>query len=149
MSTAGAFDGLGTVLLADPGLTGWSVTHFGRALTLVNGNRPVETVASQHLPALVLEMGDGQAEELVHGQQMETVQELGCALVWNEQNEADAFVQRTALPEIIARALMSNRTLSGQVAGAWLQSWSPDRGANHPRNVFVFAVAVEDFIQGA
>lgn len=147
MSTAGAFQGLGATLTGDAGLIAWARDNFGATLHLVNGNRPVEIIANGKLPALVLETGPGEGAELVGGQQMETTQEMNGALVWREQDEAAAFVQRLALPEILARALMTDRRLGGQVEGAWLQSWEPDRGANHPLNVFRFKVAAEDFIE--
>lgn len=147
MSTTGALQGLGVALIADAGLTAWARSHFGRDLKLVNGNRPTERLGASLLPALVVEAGAGRAEELVHGRQMEAVHELNGAIVWHTQDEDAAFVQRIALPDLIATALMADRRLGGAVEGAWLQSWEPDRGANHPTNVFRFAVAAEDFIE--
>lgn len=143
MSTTGALQGLGTVLMADAGLKAWARQHLDHALHLVNGNRPTQVVVDHKLPALVIEMGAGDSEEQIHGHEMAAVTELQGVIVWQEQDEDAAFVQRIALPDLIAKALMADRSLGGRVDGAWLQSWEPDRGANHPLNVFRFIVAAE------
>lgn len=143
MSVAGAITGLGDVLLADAGLTAWARDVSAHGLHRVDGNRPVENIGQQNLPALVLELGAGTSEEQVHGHEMAAVQELAGAIVWQEQDEATAFAQRMALPPLLARAVMANRRLNNAVDGAWLNDWEADRGANHPLNIFRFTVVAE------
>jgi hypothetical protein len=147
MSLAAFHTNLKALLLADAGLSAWATTHFGLALTAVDGNVPVEVIRDDELPALIFELGDGTSTILVGGQRQDAATDLLLALVWHEEDPVAAFAQRTALPELLVQAVMADPTLTGVVDGAWVSSWEPDRNVYHPRHVFRATVRGELAIQ--
>lgn len=139
MSKSDFHSGLSALLQADTALSAWSVTHFGQALSVINGVR-VETIRPGELPALVLELGDASTgpEVLNHSQRVED--EIHGAIVWHEQDYDDAFTQRLTLPDILIKAVMADPGLDGKVDGAWVSRIEPDRNVNHPEHLMWFTV---------
>lgn len=142
---------LGQVIKADAEVAAWVVANFGagKVLTIVNGNVPVAQMNAHEMPALVLEVGDGDLDEIVLGGDNQDVEADGLVgIVWSEVDAAKAFTHRLELPDIIARALLRNRTLNindgngDAVAGCKLEDWVSDRGdrAHHPRHFMTFTV---------
>lgn len=116
---------------------------LGGAVTVIRGNSLVDMIAPQQLPVAVCEPGDGETggEPIGVGSQ-----ELGpdflLAFVWHETDVAKAFTQRLRLPELVSALMQRNPTLNIAGAAAWLASWEPDRGANHPRQRWSCTISV-------
>ena len=132
-------------LTADAGLVGWANTHFAKTLTPIDGNVPIKNIDTEKLPALVFEFDDGDKTGglTVGGKRQLFNTALHVVFLWHEEDRAKAFTQRKQLSELMAKAIMANNNLSGAVGGAWLASWVPDRGVNHPRHVWRSKVAAE------
>lgn len=118
---------------------------LGTPPVVVLSNTPMQSLSTAHrLPVLVLEQGDGETAPISEGSEhsrtignysQEFASTLSLALVWREQDRDAAFIQRTRLPAIFARLLLRN-PMPGGIAGAWLDSWTPDRAVNHPLHVW-------------
>lgn len=136
MTVAAFHDALKTLLLADSDLVDWATTWTGGSWTAVDGNVQVAKIRPEELPALVFELGDGEATPItVGGGRQDAVQELLVAVVWHDPDPAAAFAARAELPELLAEAIIADPTLGGAVAGAWLTDWQSDRNAVHPIHV--------------
>ena len=144
MSLDTAHTNLKALLLGDAGLTNWANTHFAKTLTAVDGNVPVKSLDTGNLPVIVFEIDDGDSAGQATGGKRQLFR-FGwkLALMWHEEDRAKAFTQRKQLPELLAKAVMVNNTLSGAVGGAWLDDFDPDRGVNHPRHVFRTTIRAE------
>lgn len=140
MSLATFHDGLKAALAADTALDNWANSHFGKSLTFVDGNTPIQSLPQDKVPALLLELGDGDNTEEVGNEYQQPETEILGAVVWQEQDRANAFSQRLALPDLLVKAVMADGTLGGKVDGAWVSSWETDKGANHPVQVLRFTV---------
>lgn len=132
-------------LLADAGIVNWANTHFAKVLTTVDGNVPLKNLGTEKLPAIIFEFDDGDKTDglTVGGKRQLFNTSLHVVFYWHEEDPAKAFTQRKQLPDLMAKAVMANNNLSGAVGGAWLASWKPDRGVNHPRHVWRSKVAAE------
>ena len=115
---------------------------------VVVSNRPVAEIGIEHLPAIVVEQGDGNAAPISEGDDQFLAigggiqsfsSTLDMAVVWKEQDHTTAFTQRTRLPDIFARFLLRNPRPGG-IAGAWLASWEADRAVNHPTQIWVCTI---------
>lgn len=140
MSLATFHSGLKARLLADTGLSSWATTHFSKSLTAIDGNRRIKSINQTDVPALIFELGDGDNTEEVGNHYQRPTTEISVVLVWQEQVPETAFAQRLALPDLLIKAVMADGTLGGNVDGAWVSDWSPDRGANHPVQIMRFTV---------
>lgn len=144
MSLPALHANLKTQLQAHIPLASWSTTHFAKALTYIDGNMPVQQLRPAELPALILELGDGEYDPIVVGGKRQLVRaQILLAVVWHEKSALAAFAQRTALPELIASAVRADPTLSGAVAGSWLNEFQTDRGGNHPTHMLRFEVVAQ------
>lgn len=132
MSLDAAHPQLVAVLTADAELTAWVTTHFGQALTVLNGNRELKEFRNNELPVLVFELGDGESEPLNNARYADAAQEIRFGVVWYEPDFDAAFIQRRALPDIMVKALLRNKTLNGTVSEAAVSNWSFAQGVDNP-----------------
>ena len=147
MSLANAYDNLATTLTGDTDLTAWAAP-IGGPLTLFKGNRLVPNLLDTDLPALVLELGDFQAERLVSGRQHELTVAMKFSIAWKDTDYDAAFDRKQALPELVTRAVMGNPDLNGEVSEAWVSGGLADFGYHHPRHAMGFTVTAELRVTG-
>lgn len=145
MSLRDAHTGLETLLLADAAIAAWLASWSLAALTAIRGNRPVEQVAAGKLPALILEPGDWSAGGLFPGDARRRFEsEIAAAVIWLEQSETDAYLQRLELPELLVDAVHTDPTLGGAVAHAYVAGGSYAIAPARPAlRVLRFATRVE------
>ena len=137
MSVKTAIEQLGAVLIADAGLVAWASAHFDKPLSTLYGNKPIAVVDPETMPLIVLELGDGEIEnEVLGGDVAGVVANIEIAIVWQAEDTAKAFTQRSELADLMPLAVMREATLNGAAAAAELTRWSSDRGANHPNQLF-------------
>lgn len=148
MSAVGFHAAVAALLASDALLQADITTLLGSSVTRVlASNQPWATIPSDVYPCWVIEQGDGTAasitndgaDALVIGggwQSFESTLEI--ALIWSEPDRERAATQRATLPEILARLFLRNPQPG--VSQAWLASWSPDQGINHPRQVWTCSV---------
>jgi len=134
---------LKALLLANAGLVAWARDNFGSGLVAIDGNVEVERVRPREMPALIFELGNAELEIEVGNYSQTAQAEMLLAVVWHEDDPARAFAQRLALPDLMAKAVMSDHVLAGAVDGAWLSKWESDKGVNHPRHVVRFTISGE------
>ncbi len=118
------------VLTGDVALTAWANAHFGKAFTVLNGNRDLKEFRDNELPALVFELGDGEPTPMGH-KYNDVTQQIKFGFVWYEDNFEAAFDQRKGLPEIVLDAIMRTDTLNGAVADAALTAWRFAQGVDN------------------
>lgn len=117
---------------------------LGSVPTVIHGNRPPAQIPDHKLPAVVMEAGDGEQAALTEGddeamtvggqfQGFATVVFL--SFVWHQRDVEAAYDQRMELPGIVARLFLRNPA-PGNIAGARLTDWEPDRGVNHPTQIW-------------
>ena len=112
---------------------------------IVKSNVPLGNLPTDSLPCWVLEQGEGMAasinnngddEGLVIGlSQQQFVSELHCSLIWSEQDREVAGEQRSDLPTLMTQLMLRN-PMPGGIPFAQLREWEPDRGVNHPLQVW-------------
>ena len=116
------------------------------------GNRPLQSLGQEHLPAWVIEAADSDASAigadqdeagLVIGSDRQGFRaEIPLALVWHQQCPETAFNQRLDLASALNRLLLRNPALGETAELAWLAGTNNDRQALHPTHVAMFRVAV-------
>ena len=111
---------------------------------VLTSNRPLAQIPANLFPCFVIEQDDGEAssaetdgdEGLTIGCGEQTFRSrLLVSLVWTDQDNDRAGVARATLPEIFTRLLLRNPQPGG-VLGAWLSQWQPDKGVNHPLQIW-------------
>lgn len=115
------------------------------SMHVLEANTPIAAIPAGSYPCWTVEQGDGQAQSISNDgddegmtightqQQFSSTLEL--ALVWKENDRARAKSARAQLPALLAQLLLRNPQ-PGDIAGAWLESWQPDRGGLHPLQVW-------------
>ena len=146
MSAAAFHNGVKAALLGDAVFSAAIAALLGRPVTAAHGaNVPLASLPADRLPCFVIEQGDGDAasisvdggdEGLVIGlAQQQFASELHVTLVWSEQDRETAGMQRRSLPGLLAQ-LMLRMPQPGGIHFARLAGWEPDRGVNHPLQVW-------------
>lgn len=145
MSLKNFQSGLQSLLLADTGLIGWLETHFGAGTTFtpILSNRPVAHINTNEMPGLVFEIDDGESSQVVGNYKQDNDVVLNVAVGWHENDPDKAFVQRAELADLMIAAVMQDHTLSGQVAGCWVEGFRSDKNVNHPKHFMTFDVRGE------
>ena len=143
MSLPNAQAQLQTVLEVNTALIAWAQTHFNREWTELKANRPVKILRPDEMPLRVYELDVGDTGPEVMNQSQTVVTSISVAVGWHEQDYATAFDQRTALIDLMIKAVMANSTLNDSVAGAWVSKFIPDQSVNHPKHFVTFEVAIE------
>lgn len=115
------------------------------AMQVLEANTPIASIPAGSFPCWAVEQGDGVAQSIGNAgddegmvighaeQQFSSTLEL--ALVWKDNDRARAKAARAQLPSAMAQLLLRNPQPGG-IAGAWLESWQPDRGGMHPVQVW-------------
>lgn len=132
MSLDAAHTQLSSIITSDADVVAWANTHFGKALTVLNGNRELKEFRDYELPALVFEIVNGDSEPLNNSNYAETSQEIKFGFVWYEPDFTASFTQRKTLPDLIVKAVLRNKTLNSTVSEAAVNSWSFAQGVNTP-----------------
>lgn len=119
---------------------------------VLDANTPIAQIPTGSYPCFVIEQGDGQSASISndgsdlgmvigHGEQQFSSSIEG-ALIWMDQDRARAKVARMNMPQLVTQLLLRNPQPGG-IAGAWLESWQPDRAANHPLHIWRFTIRGE------
>lgn len=142
MGLAAAIDALETLLKNDAGLATWRTTHFaGKAFTVERSNVAVSAINSNAFPCIVFELGDFESEVVaVGGSIQDNDQDVPFSILWDAQDRATAYTQRIELPELVIKAVMSNKTLDGQAVQAHINKGQSHRGVGHPKHGMTFNV---------
>lgn len=124
---------------------------------VIRANRPLSTLGQERFPAWVIELGDvgletlaeGSSDFLALGGRYQGVgRDILLALVWHQQDVPTAFGQRMGLEEPLIDLLLRNPDLGlANVTAAYVSSISPDRGANHPTQVWGASLRLEYAVQ--
>lgn len=117
----------------------------GASVHVLEANTPIASIPAGSFPCWTVEQGDGAAASISNAGDDEGMtighfeqhfsSTLELALVWKDNDRARAKAARMQLPTIMAQLLLRNPQPGG-IAGAWLASWIPDRGALHPLQVW-------------
>ncbi|MEN6538929.1 MAG: hypothetical protein ABFC67_04890 [Mizugakiibacter sp.] len=146
MSAQAFADAVAMLIMGDAAFLADMAAILGTAPSIVlRGNAPVAQIPVGQFPCWVLEQGEGTAASLsndggafltIGGAEQQFESDISLALVWKEQDREAAAQQREKLPAALARLMLRNPQPGG-IACAWLQDWSPDRGVNHPTQIWV------------
>lgn len=110
----------------------------------LKSNIPLSEVPSGLYPCWVVELGDGTAASISNNDQaVQTIglsqqtftNDLELALVWIEQDRDKAADARAELPVLLTQLMLRN-PMPGGIDGATLTAFQPDRGGNHPVQVW-------------
>lgn len=142
MSLVNAFAGLADVLTQDADLITWA-TAAGGSFSVLKVNREPQQLRPSELPALIIELGDGQIGEPVGGHHQIANPAAECSIVFEQKNFDLAFDLRTQLPELVTQALLRKSSLNGAVRQCWLTGWSSDLGFFYPRHTLSFSVHLQ------
>lgn len=154
MSAATLASGIATLLAVEATLQAGLVSLLGYGVNrVIRSNIPFQQIPSDRWPCWVIEQGPGSAgpitntgedaDGLVIGHHRQGFNsELDIALLWSEPDREAAAAQRGGLPTLLAQLLMRNPQPGG-VGLAFLQSWVPDQGINHPKQIFSATVRGE------
>lgn len=127
----------------DTGLDNWAQTHFGQGLTAIVGNRPMEQVFDNELPAVFIVTGEATNEIEVSNylQRPDVVVPFG--FVWHEQDPEKAVWQSAELADLLIQFVMRYPELADEAQGhdeacaaAFIRGYNTDRGGPtiHPRH---------------
>lgn len=147
MSTQAAIDALLAKLDASQGLADFAHDHFGKSWTDIKANREISSFPLDQCPARIVELGDGEHKLEESGtlgnysRKIETDALLSFA--WVEHNPDDAFAQRAQLLDLVLLAFEPYGTLDDAVQGAYIKTFAPDKGVNHPLHFFNFTVLLQ------
>lgn len=112
--------------------------------TVLNTNMPLGEIPSGLYPCWVIELGDGAAAAISNNDtaiqtiglaQQTFVNDLYLALVWGEQDRDKAADARATLPVLLTQLLLRN-PMPGGIDGATVTAFQPDRGGNHPVQIW-------------
>lgn len=117
-------------------------------VNVVIGNIPVAEIPAGMFPCWVIEQGDGNATPTTESHEYQTIglgetsyaSELYAALVWIDPDPVNAGTTRGKLPTPMAQLFM-RQPQPGGIDGATFAGWQPDRGANHPVQVWRAVIA--------
>lgn len=145
MNDAKAFaDGIAALLATDATFSAAITALLGAAITTVlRSNLPTNQIPAGQYPCFVIEQGDGRAESTSNNDEYQTIglamssyaSDLHVSLIWSDNDRANAASARAQLPTLFAQLLMRNPQPGG-IDGAVLSSWMPDRGVNHPTQIW-------------
>jgi hypothetical protein len=111
---------------------------------VLRSNLPMQQIPDNLLPCFVIEQGDGgDAATTNDGAFSQTIgltqKTFGSALhvgvLWVDRDRDNAAHTRAKLPALFAQLFMRNPQPGG-IDYATLTGWQPDRGVNHPRQVW-------------
>jgi hypothetical protein len=111
--------------------------------TLLRGNVPVAQIPAGSFPCFVVEQGDGKPTPTTDGSEYQTIglamtsyaSDLYVSLVWIDQDVQNAAITREKLPKVFGQLFMRNPQPGGVDFGS-LTEWQPDRGINHPNQIW-------------
>ena len=111
--------------------------------TVLRGNVPISNIPVGSYPCFVVEQGDGKATPATELGEYQTIglsetsyaSDLYVSLIWIDQSRENAAATRQQLPTVFAQLFMRNPTPGG-IDGAVLMEWQPDRGVNHPTQIW-------------
>ena len=112
----------------------------------LRSNVPFNQIPSDQWPCFVVEQGPGGAGSISNGGDDDDGlvigshragfnSELDVALLWQQSDRDTAADQRAELPTLFAQLLLRNPSPGG-INLAFLQSWVPDQGINHPKQIW-------------
>ena len=112
--------------------------------TVLNSNMPTTEIPSGMYPCWVVELGDGQSASISNNEtvaqtiglsQQTFTNDLYVVLVWGEQDREKAAQARATLPVLLTQLLLRN-PMPGGIDGAAVTAFQPDRGTNHPMQIW-------------
>lgn len=154
MSADAFADGIATLLGSDTTLQAALVTLLGTGVTrVIRGNQPWNTIPTDLWPTWIIEQGEGSAGSLLNDSsdvdgltighsRAGFNSELDIALLWTNADRESANKQRAKLPTLMAQLMLRNPAAGG-VSLARLESWQPDQGVNHPRQIWLATLRAE------
>jgi hypothetical protein len=154
MSAAAFLSGLSALLTADATFQAALTALLGQPVNrALRANMPWKQLPRGQWPLFVLEQGDGRSSSITQGggdidglvignHRQGFDSSVDVALLWTQADREAAAAARGELPTLLAQLLMRNPQPGG-VSLAYLESWTPDQGANHPDQIFVASVRGE------
>lgn len=146
MSARAFADGVNALLAQDTIFVAAIASLLGVPITgVLRGNVPLVNIPTGNLPCFVIEQGDGTSASISNNgddgghviglgeQQFRS--DLHVSLIWNEQDRERAASQRSDLPTLMAQLMLRN-PMPGGIDFGTLTEWEPDRGVNHPLQVW-------------
>lgn len=144
---------VGQLLTSEATFTAALMTLLGVAVAppMLMANQPFGSLDSAQMPCWVMEPGDGEAAALTDNsdathvigiEQMGMAMDIEFALVWHQHVRETAATQRWQLADLIARLFLRHPTLDDTATFALLTEFTPDRGGNHPLQIFRARVRV-------
>lgn len=112
-------------------------------LTVISGNIPIANIPPGSYPCFVIEQGAGAPSPTTESAEYQTIglamtsfaSDVFASLIWIDQNPESAAAARGKLPKLFAQLFMRNPQPGG-VDWAGLTGWEPDRGVNHPTQIW-------------
>lgn len=121
--------------------------------TIVRGNRPMQSLGQEKYPCWIVELDDLEIESLaqgsasflaMNGSYQGVARNIRLALVWHQPDPDTAFGQRKGLEEPLVQLFLRQLDLGiTGVTAAYVSRIEPDRGANHPTQIWRATVRVE------
>jgi hypothetical protein len=138
-------DGVAALLTGDATFTAALAGLIGAPVTnVLRSNQQLQQIQDGLIPCHIIEQGDGEPAATTNGDaypqtiglsQRTFGSELYAVLVWIDQDRDNAARTRAKLPALYAQLFMRNPQPGG-IDTAELVGWQPDRGMNHPRQVW-------------
>ena len=145
MSDANDFaSGIAALLAGDTTFNAAITAILGAPVsTVLRGNMQISQIPAASFPCFVVEQGDGKAAPTTETQEFQTIglamtsfaSDVYVSLIWMEQDPAVGAVEGARLRTPFAQVLM-RQPQPGGIDGAYLGEWQPDRGVNHPTQVW-------------
>jgi len=138
--------GLKERLLADQALNDFVVAEFGRSLSWLDGNLPIDQINESEYPVILCDVGDGDTEvATLKGDTNQVGSQLLLGVIFYHTDPAAAFSIRTQMISLMNRALLRDPKLNSRVLICRMTKFSGDRGAAHPYFLTNFTVEATYF----
>lgn len=148
MSAQAFADGIRALLTGDATFSAAITALIGAQPGVLRGNAPFANIPAGSYPCWVVEQGNGNAQPSSEGgdtfltigtREGSYQSDLGVALVWKNNDREAAADQREQLSALFAQLMLRNPQPGG-ITAAWLEGWTPDRGALHPTQLWVATI---------
>lgn len=145
MSLNDFYDAFNAHVVADSSLKNFAQTNWRKALTHVDGDVALKELNTSVLPVLITDIGAGEiGGEVLGDAQYTNLGVLQCALVWSENDPAQAAQQRRGVIAEMVQAVLRGGTYSDTVSDARVINYEPLNAAHNPNmRVMRFVVAYE------
>ncbi|MBR0346033.1 MAG: hypothetical protein IJI03_12325 [Rudaea sp.] len=149
-------DALAALVTTDPVFAAAIAALVGQPVTnVIKTNRPMHEIQFGDYPCWVFEAGDGSSASVTNetseyqsiGLSLQSsVIDMHVALVWTDQDRNRASDARVDLPFHFTQLMLRNPQPGG-CEQAVLSGWQPDKGANHPTQVWYALIKSAHVVQ--